>query len=168
MKKTLFVAAALIISATALDAQDLQPPPIDSLLQHLVGHWTMRGNVRGAPVTYDLVASRVLGNDYVELRMTDVARPPRYEARVFIGEDTVANRVIVHWLDSFGAAYSIPPGTGTVTADTVQFKIPYPGNPFRDTFVFLRSEGHWYIRLESSDRHGGWKVFAEYIAQPLP
>jgi hypothetical protein len=176
MKRTLIVAAVLALSATAIRAQDVPPPPIDSTLQHLVGHWKMVGLVRGVPVTYDLLAARVLGNDYVELRMTDVARPSHYEARVFIGEDTVANRVIVHWLDSFGAAYSIPPGAGTVTGDTVQFKIPYPGNTFRDTFVYrppppvseqIFPRGSWYFLLESSDKHGGWKIFAEYEVQPI-
>jgi len=53
------------------------------------------GHVRGRPASNDLVARRILNGRFIELHMTDVARPAQYEALVFIGEDTVANRVVV-------------------------------------------------------------------------
>lgn len=61
--------------------------------------------------------------------------PPQYEARVLIGYDAESETVIAHWLDSFGAKYSVPRGTGTVSGNTIQFTVPYENGPFLDTFV---------------------------------
>src|SRR6476646_6219537 len=136
MRKNQILAGVLIavsLSTFELSAQTLSAAPRNPVLEELVGRWRMEGNVRGKPVAYDLEAQRILDGRYIELHMKDIARPAQYEARVFIGEDTVSNRVIVHWLDSFGAAYSIPYGEGTAAGDTLQFDIPYPGAPFRDT-----------------------------------
>jgi L,D-peptidoglycan transpeptidase YkuD (ErfK/YbiS/YcfS/YnhG family) len=154
------------VSASPLIAQSAPSPPAIALLDKLIGTWTMTGTFRGHTISYDLEARRVLNGRFIELHMTDVARPPQYEARVFIGEDTVANHVIVHWLDSFGGAYSIPYGTGTVFGDTLLFHVPYPDGDFRDTFVFHRQDQSWTFRLESSDGHGGWKLFVEYAVRP--
>jgi hypothetical protein len=146
----------------------MTPNPTDSLLDRLVGRWRMSGLVRGRPAVYQLTAERVLAGRFVELHMKDVASPSQYEARVFIGRDTVANHVFVHWLDNFGAAYSVPFGSGTVAGDSIVFQIPYPENPFRDTFIYRRAEKSWHFALESGDGAGGWKSFAEYEVKPLP
>lgn len=165
--KPVRVAALIAVSLWSFELSAQTPPASqrNALLEALAGRWRMEGNVRGKPVAYDLEAQRVLDGRYIELHMKDIARPAQYEARVFIGEDTVVNRVIVHWLDSFGAAYSIPYGEGTAAGDTLQFAIPYPGAPFRDTFVFRSMDHTWLFRLESSDGHGGWKLFAEYVVR---
>jgi hypothetical protein len=162
---TLFIAAAFIgLAGTGrrVGAQPAALPTANMLLERLVGDWRMVGQARGRPVTYDLVAKHVLGGRYIELHMKDVARPAQYEALVFIGADTLPNRVLVHWLDSFGAAYSVPPGAGAVSGDTVRFEVPYHDRPFRDTFVFHPADRSWVFRLEASDGRGGWKTFAEY------
>lgn len=160
---------------TALDvappAAAAQPPAgarpaADSLLDRLVGEWRMTGQVRGRSVTYALTARRVLADRYVELHMRDVARPPGYEARVFVGADTVPGRVLVHWLDSFGAAASVPHGTGRVVGDTLRFEFAYATGPFRDTFVHHGPGRGWTFRLESGDARGGWRPFAEYVVRP--
>ena len=139
-----------------------------SLLDQLVGDWRMTGTVRGNPVTYTLVARRTLQDKCVELHMTDVSRPPRYEARVFIGQDSVPSQLVVHWLDAFGAAYSIPHGTGSISGDTLRFSFHYASGPFRDTFVFDRATGAWRFLLESGDGSGGWRTFATYTVRRSP
>jgi hypothetical protein len=101
----------------------------------------------------------------VELHMRDVRRPSAYEARVFIGADTTAGHLIAHWLDNFGAAYSVPPATGEVRGDTLLLAFPYPTGAFRDTFVYLRTTDRWHFRLEAADSVGGWRLFAEYDVQ---
>jgi hypothetical protein len=133
-----------------------------NLLDQLVGDWRMVGTVRGNPATYTLVARRTLQDKYVELHMTDVSQPPRYEARVLIGEDTIPGRVIAHWMDAFGAAYSIPHATGSISGDTLRFTFNYTTGPFRDTFVFNRAAGSWHFLLESGDGRGAWRTFATY------
>jgi hypothetical protein len=135
---------------------------MEALLEHLVGQWHMTGSVRGRPATYTLKAARVLQRRFVELHMEDVNRPPAYEARVFIGVDSAAGRYIVHWLDRFGAAFSIPHATGDARGDTLVFTFPYSTGAFRDTFVYHPSTDTWFFRLEAADSTGGWRLFAEY------
>jgi hypothetical protein len=132
---------------TSLAGQAPEAPPPVPILERLIGHWTMTGKVRGQPATYRLDATWVLQRRFVELHMTDVRHtPPQYEARVFIGPDTVAGRVLGQWLDNFGAAYSVPPARG----------------PFHDTFVYDATTDTWTIRLDAADGAGGWTRFAEY------
>jgi uncharacterized protein DUF1579 len=151
-----------IALATGLSAQTSPTAGMEALLERLVGQWHMTGSVRGRPVTYTLQATRVLQGRFVELHMEDVNRPPAYEARVFIGVDSAGGRYIVHWLDRFGAAFSIPHATGEARRDTLMFTFPYPAGAFRDTFVYRPSTDTWHFRLEAADSTGGWRPFAEY------
>jgi hypothetical protein len=148
--------------AVRLAAQCAGPAAMDSLLGHLVGQWQMTGTVRGHPATYSLDAMRVLQGSFVELHMVDVSQPPVYEALVFIGVDSANGRYIAHWLDRFGAAYSIPHANGSARGDTLWLDFPYPSGAFRDTFVYDPGRDGWYFRLEAADSTGGWGPFAEY------
>jgi hypothetical protein len=158
-------------TATAQSAPSAQRASADSpstavgLLDQLVGTWRMVGQVRGRPASYDLEARRVLGGHFVELHMTDAGRPATYEARVFIGEDTTAGKIFVHWMDNFGAAFSVPAAAGAVAGDTVRFEFAYSSGPFRDTFVYHRAANAWTFRLESGDDKAGWRPFALYEVQ---
>jgi hypothetical protein len=143
----------------------MAPPSVMTLLEHLVGKWRMSGEVRGKPAEYRLDARNVLAARFVELHMLDTSSVAPYEARVFIGADTTAGRVIVHWLDSFGAAYSVPPGFGKVTGDTLRFELAYPTGTFRDTFVYDSRSDSWDITLLSRDSKNEWSVFAHYSAR---
>ena len=157
----LFILIAAVASVP-LAAQT--PASTDSLLERFVGQWAMAGTVRGRPATYALDVSRVLQGRYVELHMTDVHLPPGYEARAFLGADTAGAGVIAHWLDNFGAAYSVPTATGAARGDTLVLNFPYATGAFRDTFVYDRSHDRWDMRLERADGSGGWTLFAQYEA----
>jgi hypothetical protein len=141
------------------------PAATDSLLERFVGQWAMAGTVRGRPATYALDVTRVLQGKYVELHMTDVHLPPGYEARAFLGADTAGTGVIAHWLDNFGAAYSVPTATGAARGDTLVLNFPYPTGAFRDSFVYDRARDRWDMRLERADGNGGWTLFAQYEAR---
>lgn len=150
------------------------PPPspvparLDSLLELLVGDWTMTGAVRGHPVTYTMTGARVLQGKFVELHMTDVHHPPAYEARVFLGVDSATQGYIAHWLDNFGAPYSIPHATGTAAGDTIHLAFAYADGPFRDIFIYHRDTGRWSFRMEDTDSAGAWRLFAEYDVRRAP
>jgi hypothetical protein len=107
---------------------------MDALLDHLVGRWQMRGIIRGKPVEYRMEARRVLQSRFVELHMEDTARHPAYEGRAIIGADSIGQRSVAHWLDNFGAGYSIPHATGEARGDTLLLLFPYPTGNLRDTF----------------------------------
>jgi hypothetical protein len=157
----------LLLPALALaDGAPASPgDPRPALLKSLDGEWLMSGDVRGEPVTYALVAQPTLGGAFTELHMRDVAQPPAYEARVFIGWDADSGTVIAHWLDSFGARYSVPHGVGRISGDTLEFTIPYADGPFRDTFVFVPARDTWELRIEAAQPDGGWAHFARYQLQ---
>ncbi|MBI3284792.1 MAG: DUF1579 family protein [Burkholderiales bacterium] len=156
----LISSVAVCASKPAYSASTEDPRP--SLLASLDGDWVMVGDVRGKPVTYKLVVTPVLGNTFTELHMKDVQVPAHYEARVFIGYDKESNQIIAHWLDNFGAKYSIPHGTGNITENTIQFQIPYSHGPFRDTLTFDPIKKTWLFEIEASESSGNWKHFAKY------
>lgn len=163
MSRFLLIASAALLFTPKLEAQTSpRPTEADSLLNRLLGSWRMTGSVRGTAVQYRMTATRVLAGQFVELHMVDTARSPQYEARVFVGSDTASHRILVHWLDNFGAAFSVPHGIGAIRGDTLQFEIAYSDGPFRDTFVYRGLSRGWYFRLESGDGRGSWKLFAEY------
>ena len=163
MIRSLRLTGLCCLALTAsLAGQTSRAVTMEALLDRLVGHWLMTGSVRGRPATYTLDAARVLQRRFVELHMEDVTRPAAYEARVFIGVDSSGGRYIAHWLDRFGAAFSIPPATGEARGDTLLLNFPYPDGAFRDTFAYDRPSDTWYFRLEAADSAGGWHLFAEY------
>ncbi len=162
MIRTSFWLIAALVVAGRSHAQAAS----DSLLGRLIGEWRMSGQVRGKPVAYALAATWVLDHKYVELHMTDLGRPARYEARVFVGADTAPAHVLVHWLDGFGAAYSVPAGAGAIRGDTLEFTFQYSDGPFRDVWIYRGPAIGWHFRLEKGDGHGGWRPFAEYEVIP--
>lgn len=143
-------------------------PGRPALIGQLVGHWRMVGDVGGKAVAYRLRSQLTLDGKFLELHMQDVNHPPRYEARVFIGYDSKSQQVIAHWLDSFGAASSIPHGTGHIDGNVLQFEIPYKNGPFRDTIVYKPLDGTWTLAIEASDGKNGWKHFAAYQVSRSP
>jgi hypothetical protein len=163
---TMALAAACLaggdLGAGDLAAQAPAPPRVP-LLDRLVGQWAMTGSVRHRPVTYRLDAGWTLQRRFVELHMWDIKRtPPSYEARVLIGPDTAGGRIIAHWLDNSGAAYSVPPGRGAALGDTLTIDFPYPDGAFHDRFVLDRASDTWTFTLDAEDGKGGTSPFAEY------
>jgi hypothetical protein len=79
----------------------------------------MTGDIKGKPVTHKMVAGPTLQGAFTEIYMKDVES--KYEARVLIGYDAESNSAIVHWIDSFGAKYSIPHGTSSARDNSIRF-----------------------------------------------
>lgn len=144
------------------DASPPPPAPRPALLAALDGRWIMRGDVMGEPVTYSLEAGPTLGGSFTELHMIDVQDPPQYEARVFIGVAPDDGTVIAHWMDSFGAKFSVPHGTGAIKGDSVEFTIAYADGPFRDTLTYDQEAGAWTLVIEALQPGGAWRHFARY------
>lgn len=162
MASTALVAVSLL--GTPSIAQVAPNQRADSLLGRLTGNWRVSGDVRGQPAMYDMSVDRILSGRFVQLHMTDTHRPAMYEARVFLAADTSDGGVVAHWLDNFGGAYSVPPGFGRVSGDTVRLEFAYPTGLFRDTFVYHRERDAWDITLVSRNAQGNWQPFASYSA----
>src|SRR5262245_8607551 len=73
----------------------------DEFLDRLVGDWDLTGSVGTRAVRNSVTARWVLGHQFVRMEMTDVARPPTYEALVMVGYDAERKRYVAHWCDSF-------------------------------------------------------------------
>jgi len=166
MRFVAVMGAALLLASGALNAQEhpkipARPAPLEAL----DGEWVMSGDVMGEPVTYRMIAGPTLQGAFTEIHMNDVQVPSQYEARVLIGYDAESKAVIAHWLDSFGARYSVPHGTGKVSENTVQFTIPYERGAFRDTFTYSPATNTWLFVLEAAQPDGKWKDFARYTVR---
>ena len=164
MRFPIITAALILLTAGCVHSQT-QPNVTDArpeILKALDGNWVMSGDVMGKPVTYTLVAEPTLQGTFTEMHMTDVQVPSEYEARVFIGYDPDSKSVIAHWMDSFGASYSIPHGTGHISENMIEFTIPYKDGPFRDTLTYSPEKASWEFVLQASQPDGSWKHFARY------
>lgn len=49
-----------------------------------------------------------------------------------------------------------------MTDNTIEFTIPYPDGPFRDTLTFDATAGKWRFTIEASGGSGKLKHFAAY------
>ncbi len=165
MKQRLTVLLAFLLGLNACQLpekpQEKDPRPL--LLQRLDGTWIGKGQVTGEPVTYLISVGPVLNSAFSKIHMVDLSSPPQYEALVFIGEDPRTKTIITHWLDSFGAAYSIPHGTGKISDQTLEFTIPYPESVFLDRFIYDERSDSWKLEILSrKDSSSSWSVFAGY------
>ena len=161
---------SLVLLVAGRAAAQSTPIGADSLLDRMIGTWTMVGTVRGKPARYSVTGVRVLQRKYVEVHMTDLAvNPPGYEARVIIGQAAKPGTYIAHWMDNLGAEFSVPPATGTQRGDTLFLDFPYPTGAFHDTFAYNRQSDRWTFRLEAATGTGQWTLFAEYeVARVAP
>lgn len=163
----ILLASALFLALPWQSVIAAQAPARPTLLTSLDGHWTMVGDVMGKPVQYDMEAFPTLQGAFTEIHMNDVEVPSQYEARVFIGV-TKDGKVIVHWLDSFGAKYSIPHGTGAIDGNTITFKIPYPSGTMRDTLTYQPTKDTWSLVIQGAKPDGSWQHFAKYTIRRKP
>jgi len=141
------------------------PPPLeDPFLDALSGHWTLTGSVMGREVVNEMSARWVLGHQFLELHLEDVAEPPQYEALIFLGREAKTGRYIAHWLDVSGAGPSKVLGFGTRKEDTLVLFFDYSGTTFRDTFTLDPKAGTWTLLIESRPEGKAWSTFASYTA----
>ena len=160
------LAAALALStarATGLPAQEAAPGPKrpfqDALLEKLAGDWEIMRAMRDKEVRNRASARWILGHQFLELRMTDVASPPAYEALVLLGEGSGDGRYVVYWCDTWGGPFSAT-GVGRRAGDTIEFELHYPDGPFFNTFSWDARGGTWTSRMENTDRDGYRSLFA--------
>ncbi len=165
--RTLLTVLAVLALAPAVHAA---APQGTGYLAQLQGAWTMSGAVLGKPVTYSARGRWQLNGAWLEFAMTDLARPPAYEARLYLGYDGRAHDFIAHWLDRFGAAGARVVGTGTLEQRTLTIVFPYAQGTFRDTLTLDAPGDSGTLLLEQQAADGHWSSFAQYtlrrVARP--
>jgi hypothetical protein len=154
--------AVLVLIGSAVRAEPPSPPPRDPFLTELAGRWKLTGAVLGKPVVYRGEATWVLNGGWLRLALVDRAKPPGYQADVFLGFDAKAGDYIAHWLDQFGAAGARVAATGHRDGQKLVFLFPYEGSPFRDTLTLSTDGKNGSLLLEAQKPDGSWSTFASY------
>jgi len=167
MSRTLVVWVALCSLAGELLAAT-GTSPAQAYLDALQGSWVMQGSVGKQPVVYQASGERVLNGGFLRLHMVDTAKPPQYQADVFLGYDATADDYVVHWLDQFGAVGARVVASGRRDGDRLVVTFPYAAGAFRDTFTRSAATDSWTLLLESQAKTGAWSTFASYTLQRAP
>jgi len=160
----LLAAGAMLLGSpgAVVRADAPAPPPRDSFLAQLAGRWTLTGAVLGKPVVYSGDATWALNDGWLRLALVDRAKPPGYQADVYLGVDAKAGDYIAHWLDRFGGAGARVVGTGRRDGQTLIIFFPYAEGPFRDTFTLAADGRSGSLLLEAQRPDGAWFTFASY------
>jgi hypothetical protein len=153
MKRLLPILISLMTLATIMSCDynvnktkyDRRP----KILKQPNGKWLGKGEIVEKPIEYSITIEPVLNNTFSKIHLLDVNKPPQYEAHIYIGVDSLTNVVYAHWLNSFGAAYSIPHVTGIINESSIEFVIPYPESPFKDIFTYDAMSHSWKLLIES-------------------
>ena len=163
MLKPLTLALAAILSAPPLIAQTAHP---DSLLDHLIGHWVLRGPMAGSQVVHDVTFRWVLNSEYVEMhevsRERTTSGTPAYEAIVYLGRDPRTHEYAALWLDNtaYGAFDPAGVGHGVAAGDSIPFVfVDSPTSRFHNTFVYDRKSDTWAWHMDN-DSAGVRRAFA--------
>ena len=135
-------------------------------LDAFAGRWRMTGVVRDKPVRYEARGEWVLQRGFLRLHMQDAAKPPAYEADLFLGYDAQAGDYVGHWLDRFGGAGARVVATGRREDDRLVIVFPYAEGAFRNTFTRTPGSRRWTLLIEAQKPDGSWETFASYDATP--
>ena len=156
--------ASLLLALTVLApfSADAEPPAATRYLAQLTGDWQMSGTVLGKAVRYRAHGRWVLNDAWLELSMQDVARPPHYQAQLYIGYDGKAGDYVAHWLDQFGAAGARVVASGERHERTLVLNFPYAEGAFRDTLTLAADSASGTLLLEAQRSDGSWSTFASY------
>jgi hypothetical protein len=152
------LAVALAGTAASVASAQTSTAP-DELLDRLAGTWILEGTINGKTTTHDVVASRVLNGQYVQLhevsREQDVQGRPAYEAMVYITWESSRGVYSCQWLDSTsnaglsnGVTCSAKP-----SPDELPFLFKYPdGSVFHTTFSYDRKADTWRWRMDGEEK----------------
>jgi hypothetical protein len=154
-KRALLWVAGLAL-ALPLHAQ----APRDSLLDHLIGQWVLRGPMAGQNVVHDVSFQWVLGGEYVEMREVSrertAAGSPTYEAVVYLVHDPHTHAYGALWMDNtdYNAFYPAGVGRGNAAGDSIPFVFADSASRFHNTFVYDRNADTWAWHMDNEDAHG--------------
>jgi hypothetical protein len=153
----------LVLATTRLAAQSL---PADSVFDHLVGRWVLRGVIARQQTTHDVTFEWLLGREYVQMHEVSRERgpggKPTYEAVVLFGRDPRSGEYACLWLDNTGASAFDPQGIGrgSVAGDSLPFLFRYTStDSFHTTFIYDRRADSWEWHMDN-DSAGVRRPFA--------
>ncbi len=166
MRKMMVLAVLAAVATLAAGQSGEQAAFQDPLLEHLAGTWNLTGKVVGQDAHHQVTAEWVLGHRFLRIQEKTASNAPAgeqpYEAMIFVGEDPVSERYVVHWLDVYGGRYSETLGYGTRDGDAIKLVFEYPDGPFHTTFRWLPESGSWRWLMQTKNKEGKWVQFADF------
>ena len=164
--------AAGLIAFCAAPVSAQQATFTDPLLDRLVGHWVLNGQMDKGETTHDISAEWVLAHQYLELH--EVSRDknedgaPAYQATVFIGWDAKLKVYDCVWLDDYGSISTQSLGYATPSGDSIAFVFQDrdDANKFHTTFTW-RKDGTWAMDMDA-EADGKLLPFARTVLARAP
>ena len=154
----------LLVSLHASNQGDAMKKTFDDeVLNNLAGDWTLSRKMHGQDSLSTVHAEWVLNHQFLFIHMKERSNPSQYEARVYIGYDTVNNKYIVHWIDMFGGRVSETLGYGNREGNSIKLEFNYPDGLFHNTLTWHPETKSWTTLLEQKDEKGKWSIFAEEV-----
>lgn len=153
IRKVFFLAALLSAVAWA------QQAPINSpLLDHLAGHWVLKGTIAGQQVIHDVDSEWALDHHY--LRIHEISREknaqgkPVYEALVFVGWNEQPKQYACAWLDIFGGLASESIGVATPKENEIPFvfKDEKGSISLTNNFLYHSASDTWEWQIDNIDK----------------
>ena len=166
MKTLISLIFLLVMSVPAtLKAQQLP----DSLLNKLIGNWTLNGIIDGQKTIHDIDVQRVLNGQYVQLkevsREKDQKGNPLYEAIVYICWEESKKQYSCLWLDntSNGGISNGIIGRANQNGDKIELIFKYGDtNQFHTTFLYDKGTNTWQWLMDGEE-NGKLQSFARVI-----
>jgi hypothetical protein len=153
----LFCATTIAASGDALPVDGAGVPFNDSLLDKMVGHWTLKGTLVGRPATHSVDVQWTLNHQFLQIHEVGTG----YEAMPMIGFDHMSERYVAHWIDIFGGRFSETLGYGRLNGNEIDFVFEYPDGPFHTRFIWDAALGQWRWEMSQKNEAGKWTPFAD-------
>jgi hypothetical protein len=159
--KTLIKLVLLIIVLSPGNVKSQQLSQPDSLLNNMIGEWTLNGIIDGKKTTHDIVVNRVLNGQYVQIkemsREKDLTGKPLYEAIVYICWEESKKQYSCLWLDntSNGGISNGIIGRAKQNTDKIEFLFIYnEKSQFHTTFQYNEKTKiwQWFMDGEENDK----------------
>jgi hypothetical protein len=153
IKKILVLAALLSPFACA------QQAPLNSpLLDHLAGHWVLKGTIARQQVTHDVDSEWALDHHY--LRIHEVSRDkneqgkPKYEALIFVGWNEQPKQYACAWLDVYGGLATQSIGIASAKENEIPFvfKDEKGSITLTNDFVYHSTSDTWEWQIDNIDK----------------
>ena len=154
--KNKLAAFAIVLASTTAAAQ--QGPVISPLLDHLTGHWVLRGGIAGKQTTHDVDAEWVIQHRYVQLhevsRDKDAKGQPQYEALIFVSWIDTSKAYTCVWLDLYGGTSIESIGVAEPTENKLPFVFKNEKGEvsFHNDFIYDPATGAWEWRMDNIEK----------------
>jgi len=170
MTKKIFLTAlkfsvlfVLAFPATTKAQSNVQP---DSVLDKMIGKWTLNGTIEERETTHDVDVERVLNGQYVQMkevsREKDEKGNPIYTAIVYLTWQKTKKEYDCLWLDNTsneGLSNGII-GHAKPNGDKLEFVFKYSDTiQFHTTFLYDRDADKWQWLMDE-DNNGELQPFA--------